>query len=305
MAANPSILVVIRNVGALQRQPYLDTLVSEGFRVELLPPGRDPVPALRALQPVAACFQYDYPDIAGLSDLQRTKAEVPSVPLLMVTQDHSESLAVWAFRTRVWDYFVEPVEQQQLQAVLRELIHLRAGNAQCHHEREPFSPPHALPAESRVSAGSAARDRAIDFAVSHIDRNLHTKISQSEVARCCNLTSFQLSRMFKQVCGITFQEYVLKQRIDRAMQLLGHPGASVTDVCFAVGFRDLSYFTRTFHRLVGEPPSRYRSRQLCGSTKRMEAEIPQLRTQQRTHVQYELPGLQLEARLPSPDLRSR
>ena len=58
---------------------------------------------------------------------------------------------------------------------------------------------------------------------------------------------------------MTFQEYVVRRRMQEAMRLLKHPSAAVTDVCFAVGYTDLSYFTRTFRRYIGTSPSVYKN----------------------------------------------
>ena len=33
---------------------------------------------------------------------------------VMITEEHSESLAVWALRARVWDYLVKPVDLSYL-----------------------------------------------------------------------------------------------------------------------------------------------------------------------------------------------
>ena len=44
--------------------------------------------------PDVICFDYDYPDHSGLIALQHTKLQFPAVPILMLTQQHSEGLAV-------------------------------------------------------------------------------------------------------------------------------------------------------------------------------------------------------------------
>jgi AraC-like DNA-binding protein len=41
-------------------------------------------------------------------------------------------------------------------------------------------------------------------------------------------------------------------------QLAADPAASVTDVAFQVGFADLSYFERSFRRIVGQSPREFR-----------------------------------------------
>jgi AraC-like DNA-binding protein len=73
------------------------------------------------------------------------------------------------------------------------------------------------------------------------------------------MTPFQFSRQFKQTYGMTFQEFLIRRRMTEAVRLLKNPSASVTDVCYTVGFRDLSYFARTFRRYVGMTPSRYKT----------------------------------------------
>ncbi|MBS9405262.1 DNA-binding response regulator [Halomonas sp. TRM85114] len=236
----------------------------QGYRVKVVPAGEDPIPIMEAGPPIAACFQFDYPDQQGLTDLRHAKQRVASVPLLMITQAHSEHLAVWAFRCRVWDYFVHPIDMPRFLAVLESLRDARlSGNpSPSHGHPEPFSSldsQNAIPHEARLrspppESGQAHIDRALTF----IDKNLHRKIAQSEVADSCNLSTFQFSRLFKRLTGSTFQDYVLHRRITEAKRLLANPKVSITDVCFTVGFSDLSYFTRTFQRYVGQPPSRYR-----------------------------------------------
>ncbi|SFU35978.1 helix-turn-helix transcriptional regulator [Halomonas korlensis] len=259
------VLVVVRNLQQANDDDYVKVLRKQGYRVEVVPAGEDPIPIMLARPPIAACFQFDYPDLQGLTDLRHAKQRVASVPMLMITQAHSEHLAVWAFRCRVWDYFVHPIDMPRFLAVLESLRHTKlSGNPSPspNGHPEPISSldsQNAIPHEARLrcpppESGQAHIDRAITF----IDKNLHRKIAQSEVADSCHLSTFQFSRLFKRLTGSTFQDYVLHRRITEAKRLLANPRVSITDVCFTVGFSDLSYFTRTFQRYVGQPPSRYR-----------------------------------------------
>ena len=259
------VLVVVRNLQEASDDDYLRALRQQGYRVEVVPAGDDPVPIMAARPPIAACFQFDYPDQQGLNDLRHAKQRVASVPLLMITQAHSEHLAVWAFRCRVWDYFVHPIDMPRFLAVLQSLRDARPSGTSPpspYGYAEPSSSldsQNAIPHEARLRCPPSGSGQAhIDRALAFIDKNLHRKIAQSEVADGCNLSTFQFSRLFKRLTGITFQDYVLHRRITEAKRLLANPSVSITDVCFTVGFSDLSYFTRTFQRYVGQPPSRYR-----------------------------------------------
>jgi AraC-like DNA-binding protein len=58
--------------------------------------------------------------------------------------------------------------------------------------------------------------------------------------------------------GTTFTQYVLEQRLARALRMLAdphHQGRTISAIAFEVGFGNLSYFNRTFHRHFGMTPS--------------------------------------------------
>ncbi|AMD02303.1 helix-turn-helix transcriptional regulator [Halomonas chromatireducens] len=269
MIVHEYVLIVVRNVQGQTDSDFHHALKQEGYRTEVVVAGQDPVPIMQDRPPIAVCFQFDYPDFSGLTSLRETKQAAPSVPLLMITQAHSEHLAVWAFRARVWDYLVEPVDTQRFIEVMAKLYRVRlpgktinAGippHRSMPQEREVVEIDNSIPHEARLHCSAAGDEQArLQRAISYIDQNLHRRIAQQEMATLCGLSAFQFSRFFKRLTGITFQEYLLHRRINEAMRLLANPKVSITDVCFTVGFRDLSYFTRTFQRYVGKPPSRYR-----------------------------------------------
>ncbi len=260
MGLGGEILVVLRQITGWSNEEFVQRIEKDGYRVRQILPGEDPLSAMKQMQPLVTCFQYDYPDLPGLAELRLAKERVPAIPFIMITQAHSESLAVWAFRARVWDYFVQPVDMVRFLAVLKVLFRLRSA-----HKKWRGPPPAAgmptnpIPPEARVRGSTEPGDSpALELAISYVDRNLHTKLVQAVVADICGLSPFQFSRRFKRRFGVTFQEYVLRKRISEATRLLGHPEASVTDVCYNVGFHDLSYFTRTFQRYVGRTPSEHR-----------------------------------------------
>jgi AraC-like DNA-binding protein len=74
------------------------------------------------------------------------------------------------------------------------------------------------------------------------------------------MTASAFSRSFRKHTGMGVVEYVNRLRINLACQMLmNEPGQSVTDICFAVGFNNLSNFNRQFLRRKGMPPSRFRA----------------------------------------------
>jgi transcriptional regulator GlxA family with amidase domain len=58
---------------------------------------------------------------------------------------------------------------------------------------------------------------------------------------------------------MSFVHHVNSLRIHRACELLVDTGLSVTDICFRVGYNNVSNFNRHFLTQKGLPPSRFRS----------------------------------------------
>lgn len=92
----------------------------------------------------------------------------------------------------------------------------------------------------------------------YIEENLHENdLSLTKVAQFIYVSRCHYSRMFNKYLGTGFKEYVMTRRIQRAKLLL-QKGQPVTEVCYSVGYNDLTHFSRVFRKLVGVNPSTYR-----------------------------------------------
>ena len=252
----PEILLI--NLNQRDTESDVMRLLGRHCQFTCLSDARDIPEIIQTMAPQAICFEYDYPDIPRLAALQETKLSYPSLPIVMVTKQHSEDLAVWAFRSRVWDYFIKPLPVAEVLKCFKTIQALPRKQQQ-NTPREFAIRQCALPTDTRFQASSRSREaRIVNTAITYVERNLHNKISQADIAESCDMSSSQFSRAFKQVQGTTFQEYVLRRRMSQAIKLLQNPSASITDVCYTVGFNDQSHFTRIFRRYIGASPSTYR-----------------------------------------------
>lgn len=205
--------------------------------------------AIDNFSPSFLCFDFDSPDGAGLSLLGDTKKKYPGLPILMLTEAHSEKLAVWAYRNRVWDYLVKPFPIGELEKRMDLLLEMGMDS---------FPRQNRFPQDWTALDGAASeKRRATRPAVSYIEANFTKKISLGMLAKLCNMSPYHFCRLFKEENGMSFVEFVTKKRIDKARLIL--PASSVKETAFAVGFDDPSYFSRVFRRHVGTSPRHYRS----------------------------------------------
>ena len=92
----------------------------------------------------------------------------------------------------------------------------------------------------------------------YILSNLTGHVRMSEAARLCGMTEPSFCRFFKRNTGNNFVGYVRKLRIGAACKLLVESTLPVTDVCYEVGYQNVSNFNRHFRREKGVTPSKYR-----------------------------------------------
>ncbi len=90
-----------------------------------------------------------------------------------------------------------------------------------------------------------------------IDERYESKITLDEVASLCNLTKPAFCRYFKKNTGSTFVQFLNQYRVSQAKRYL-LLGKNVTETCYSCGFESLSYFNRSFKKIVGENPSNFR-----------------------------------------------
>ncbi len=207
--------------------------------------------------PQLLCFDYDCPDALSMNVLWQTKRTFPSLPILMLTRCHSEEMAVWALRARVWDLIVKPIKIDDLCARIIALTDMEAVQAKNEWEIT-YIPTGPIPVEPHF-CNSVAPSQVTAPAVSYIEANYSEKVELDIGARLCGLGRFQFSRLFKKEQGLTFRNFLNQYRIRKAVELLKNTNASVTDIGFEVGFNNLSCFAQMFRRVVGCNPSIYRN----------------------------------------------
>ncbi|HEX4850181.1 MAG TPA: chromate resistance protein ChrB domain-containing protein [Puia sp.] len=91
----------------------------------------------------------------------------------------------------------------------------------------------------------------------HIDTNLSLK----EISKDLEINPSYLSREFsKYFEDLSFGDYIRKQRIEKAIQLMETSSYSLTEIAYLTGFSDQSHFTRIFKKNTGQNPSGYRKK---------------------------------------------
>ncbi len=92
-----------------------------------------------------------------------------------------------------------------------------------------------------------------------IDANLENDLGLAEMAAAAGLSTFHFARSFRVSTGQTPQQYVMRQRIERAKHLLSKPEIPLVEVGFRSGFKTQSHFTSLFRKWTKLTPGNWRA----------------------------------------------
>ena len=181
---------------------------------------------------------------SGLDVLDAVRRAWPWIPVVIITGFGSEELAVQAFRNGASDYLTKPIRLDVL---------LRTVGRYVNHRRV------VPPARSQGRGATGAVDPRIRRALSFLTRHFAEPVTLARVATTAGLSRFHFCRLFQRETGRSFRAYVQELRVRRAKALLADQAVRVTEVAYAVGFKDVSHLDKIFRAIVGQSPSQYRA----------------------------------------------
>ncbi len=113
----------------------------------------------------------------------------------------------------------------------------------------------------------AAIERHEDFArvaeaLSYVHAHYGRPLRVPALAARAGLSGDNFERLMRRVCHMTPQQFLIKVRLDAALNLLREPALSISEIAHSCGYSDHSAFTRKFRSVTGISPQAYRERVL-------------------------------------------
>jgi AraC-like DNA-binding protein len=103
------------------------------------------------------------------------------------------------------------------------------------------------------------KETIVQRIISFLEENYMKDISMETLQSHMHMNKFYLSKIFKQVTGTTIFDFLFQHRINEAKKMfLVNQHISVTEVCYAVGFKHLAHFSRLFKQKVGISPEQFK-----------------------------------------------
>ena len=110
--------------------------------------------------------------------------------------------------------------------------------------------------DDKINNNKADRIRSI---ADYLENNYSMKIKLSDISALEGVSDTYLSHFFTENFHMTFQEYMMKLRCEKARSLLLTTDLSLFDISYSCGFSDPKYFNKGFIKQFGLSPKQYRS----------------------------------------------
>lgn len=188
------------------------------------------------------------PKMDGIEMVRCLRDDGDDVSVIFLTAYSDFSYAKSAIELYADNYLLKPFEDGELEAaVLRSIDKLNTESAD--NDTDPLM----------LKKGDKSKYvmKAIEYIAGHYtDKDL----SIVQVAEKIGLSEGHLSRIFKRETDYTIANYIIRFRMREAARMLKDCSNKVYEVADFVGYRDLTYFSSTFKKIVGFSPSEYQDR---------------------------------------------
>lgn len=154
---------------------------------------------------------------------------------VMVTAFQDFDYARRSIKLHVFDYLLKPI-------IKHELFHVLESFASIH--------------------GNVQLSTPIQNAVNYIEEHFAEKLSLQSLAEYIHMSPTYVSRKFSEETGMTFQEFLVRYRIEKAKELIKRsPFLSMGMIAEKTGFSSQNHFSTAFKKLTGFSPRDYKEKQ--------------------------------------------
>lgn len=248
---SPLVLIVEDNADVVT---YLQTVLPETYGLLV---ARDGLEGIRmALQHIPDLIISDVrmPGKNGFEVCERLKNDerTSHIPIVLLTAKDEQTGKLQGWESGADAYMSKPFQREEFLVVIEKLLESRR-RLETHYRRdqEPESGEPELPSAERNFL-----DRLEQIVIQHMDDE---QFSVSDLGLEARLNHNQLYRKVKALTGKTPSLFIRAIRLGRARKLLTTTSMNVSEVAFAVGFKDPSYFSKVFQSEFGTNPSELRS----------------------------------------------
>lgn len=177
------------------------------------------------------------PDTRGTDLLKKVHSISPKTHTIILTGHSSKEVAIDAVKGQATYYIEKPLTTKKIEEIRHLLLSAPQGE------------------KDRSTSGIKGN---IEQAKYFAERNYDKKLTLNDVAKEVHLSPKYLSRIFKEKTGMSFMEYKLQLRMEKAKGLLKESGDTIEEISYKLGYQNPESFGKIFKKMTRLSPREYR-----------------------------------------------
>ena len=254
-------------VAVIEDDPdMLDQIRSElavFFKVVTYSNGKQGLEGVLAEKPALLVCDVMLPDMNGYDIVKQIKKQPDgyALPVIMLTALNDEKHQIKGYKAGADDYMVKPCNFNLLVARIVQLVTWSQKLPKVSVSSE------IVDAASTTKTLEAPKAKIVEGVVDkNVLKNFELIVAQhlsdpnftiDTLAEMMHMGRTKLYGKIKDLTGETPNKYIMRQRMNKAAELLLTGDYTVSDVCYKLGLEDISYFNKCFKSYYGVSPSKY------------------------------------------------
>ena len=217
--------------------------------------GEEALKAVHKYNPDLIICDIRMPQMDGIEMLTRIRKENNNTYVIFLTAYSDFQYAQSAIKLSASDYLLKPFEDDELEEIILRIKNkIDASYTETSEDNED-----TISGQLVLKTGD--KSKYVMEALNYISQNCGKQdLSVGEIAESLGLSEGHLSHIFKKETDYTINAYITRYRIRAAMKFLKNCRYKVYEVADMVGYKDITYFSTIFKKIVGVNPSEYQDR---------------------------------------------
>jgi YesN/AraC family two-component response regulator len=231
-------------------------------KILLAEDGNDAFVKIVCDKPDIVVLDINMPELSGLQVLERIRDEKINSKVIISTAFDEFDYAVKALKLSAMDFLVKPVQKRTflgtIENAIEEIQREETDKDKMKQLDNVIEYLKTQPTEKNNHHLNGIPD-AIVCVKEYIENNYCDYINLDDIISDCGYSKYHISRLFKNYMDCTIMEYLLKQRINEAKNLLKNTQQTIKEIAMSIGYSDPNYFSLIFKKEMGISPIQYRA----------------------------------------------
>ena len=238
---------------------YLKELLEDEYNLIFASDGEEGITKALEYIPDIIISDIMMPKIDGIelcSTLKKTM-ETTHIPVILLTAKGNTEAIKTGFKEGAYDYIVKPFSSQLLKIRIKNILENRK-KLRKYFLKETKIPSNLSKNKSKILEQEKEFIHRLESIILGLINN--DNIDVNMVAQSIKMNRATLSRKLKAVTGLTINKFIIRVKLNKALELIKEGDLTISQVSYEVGYNDIKHFRQVFKEQFNKVPSEFKNK---------------------------------------------